>query len=67
MTEIILNALGNATIIIFILACAIIAIAGWYDIIVKLLWRKIFRPIVIKICNKIENHYKSKLNKIIRE
>lgn len=67
MIEIILNALGNATIIIFILAGAIMAIAGWYDIIVKIFWREFFRPIIIKVLNKIENHYKNKPNDIIRE
>ena len=53
MIETVLNAIGNATIIIFILVCAIILIAGWYDIIVKIFWREFFRPIIIKVLNKI--------------
>lgn len=67
MIETVLNAIGNATIIIFILVCAIILIAGWYDIIVKIFWREFFRPIIIKVLNKIENHYKNKSNNITRE
>lgn len=67
MTEIILNVLGNATIIIFILACAIMLIAGWYDIIVKIFWREFFKPTIIKLCNKIKAHYRNKSNDITRE
>ena len=67
MIETILNAIGNATIIIFILTCTLILIAGWYDIVVKIFWREFFRPIIIKILNKIENHYKNKSNDITRE
>ena len=67
MIETVLNAIGNATIIIFILVGAIILIAGWYDIIVKIFWREFFRPIIIKVLNKIENHYKNKSNNITRE
>lgn len=67
MIETVLNAIGNATIIIFILVCAIMLIAGWYDIIVGIFWREFFKPTIIKLCNKIKAHYRNKSNDITRE